>query len=179
MQLPRSPLLATLFMLASLFEAAAQTNGMLPEESLGWQTDVEGMRHFSGLRCPDEVGSFYRTKVLGSDGDRTAACIYTGRDGMSAVLRQHVMGSGRQEAEHFLQNYEKASFERIKLSGPAAEGISFKTRFWTSTVKCETLWYFSGHKADYTLWMSYGLPSQEADVGPELEDFVRLLNRLR
>lgn len=151
---------------------------LLSQESIGWQSDVEGMRHFSGLRCPDQVGRFYRTKVLASDGDRMAACIYSGDGGMSAILRQHLSGTGEKVARHYLENFQAAGFERVALSGPASTGISFKTRDWTSPVLCETLWYFAGQKADYTLWLSYGLPVQEAEVGPTLDAFVRLLNQM-
>ncbi|WP_209015127.1 hypothetical protein [Roseibium limicola] len=174
-----SPTLLTLVCAATLsFDpAVAVAQDMQSQESVGWQADVDGMRHFSGLRCPDEVGAFFRTKVLASDGDRMAACIYTGNDGMSAVLRQHLAGTGQATATSFLENYKNAGFQRVTLSGPASEGISFKTRPWTASVLCETLWYFDGPKADYTLWMAYGLPSQEAEVGPALDAFVRLLNR--
>jgi hypothetical protein len=39
-----------------------------PEAEAGWQSDVEGLRHFNGLRCPDVIGAFYRIKVMEGDG---------------------------------------------------------------------------------------------------------------
>ncbi|MEP5056189.1 MAG: hypothetical protein ABJR01_14555, partial [Qipengyuania citrea] len=104
-----------------------------------------------------------------------AGCIYTGRDGVTAVLRKHIESSGRREALAFSRSYKAAGFEPIKLSGAAASGISFRTRSWTPTSLCETLWYFSGAKADFTLWLSYTLPTQEIEVGPAVAAFTGAL----
>lgn len=146
-----------------------------PEKDAGWQSDVSGLRHFTGLRCPDAIGPFFRIKVLEGDAVSLAGCIYTGRDGITAVLRKHLQDTGRREALKFSRNYKAAGFEPISLSGVAASGISFRTRNWTPTSLCETLWYFSGDKADYTLWLSYVLPTQEAEVGPALSAFTEAL----
>ncbi|MEP3046021.1 MAG: hypothetical protein ABJL55_08065 [Roseibium sp.] len=147
------------------------------EQDAGWQSDVKGLRHFTGMRCPDLIGAFYRIKVLEGDEVSLAGCIYTGRGGINVVLRKHLQGGGRQEAIKYTRSYKKAGFEPIKLSGAAATGISFKTRGWTPTTLCETLWHFSGAKADFTLWMSYTLPTQEEEIGPALAAFVSALSR--
>ncbi|GAB4535680.1 MAG: hypothetical protein Tsb0019_37160 [Roseibium sp.] len=143
-----------------------------PEKDAGWQSDVGGLRHFTGLRCPDMIGSYYRIKVMEGDAVSLAGCIYTGRDGITAVLRKHLEGTGRREALTFSRSYKAAGFEPLKLSGAAASGISFRTRGWTETSLCETLWYFSGSKADYTLWLSYTLPTQEGEIGPAVSAFT-------
>lgn len=148
-----------------------------PEKDAGWQSDVNGLRHFSGLRCPDTVGSFYRIKVMEGDAVSLAGCVYTGRDGINAVLRKHTAGSGRREALTFSRSYKAAGFEPLKLSGAAASGISFRTRSWSPTSLCETLWYFSGTGADYTLWLSYTLPAQEIEIGPAVSAFTEALAR--
>ncbi|MEM5582021.1 hypothetical protein WNZ15_06130 [Roseibium sp. AS2] len=146
-----------------------------PEKDAGWQSDVGGLRHFTGLRCPDMIGSYYRIKVMEGNEVSLAGCIYTGRDGVTAVLRKHIESSGRREALAFSRSYKAAGFEPIKLSGAAASGISFRTRSWTPTSLCETLWYFSGAKADFTLWLSYTLPTQEIEVGPAVAAFTGAL----
>lgn len=146
-----------------------------PEKDAGWQSDFSGLRHFTGLRCPDMIGSYYRIKVMEGDEVSLAGCIYTGRDGITAVLRKHVGGTGRREALGFSRSYKAAGFEPIKLSGAAASGVSFRTRGWTPTNLCETLWYFSGAKADYTLWLSYTLPTQEVEIGPAVAAFTGAL----
>lgn len=148
-----------------------------PEAEAGWQSDVQGLRHFTGLRCPDVIGNFYRIKVMEGDGTSRSGCIFTGRDGITAVLRMHLQGTGRREAVAFSRNYKAAGFEPIKLTGAAANGISFRTSNQSAASQCETLWYFSGSKADYTLWMSYTLPSQEVDIGPAVTSFTEALAR--
>lgn len=154
--------------------ASAQTS---PEAEAGWQSDVEGLRHFAGLRCPDVIGAFYRIKVLEGDGSSIAACIYTGYDGITAVLRMHLQGTGRREAVNFSRSYKTAGFEPVKLSGAAASGISYKTGTQDGTTQCETLWHFAGAQSDYTLWMAYTLPAQEADIGPAVASFTEALAR--
>jgi hypothetical protein len=158
-----------------VFFAASSSAQVPPEKDAGWQSDVSGLRHFSGLRCPDVIGVFYRIKVMEGDASSLAGCIYTGRDGITAVLRKHDHATGRREALKFSRNYKAAGFEAIKLSGVASSGISFRTRSWTPTSLCETLWYFSSEKSDYTLWLSYVLPTQEVDVGPALTSFTEAL----
>lgn len=146
-----------------------------PEKEAGWQSDVEGLRHFTGLRCPDLIGPFYRIKVMEGDASSVASCIYTGRDGMTAVVRQHLQASGRREALKFSRAYKAAGFEPISLTGAAASGISFRTRNWTPTSLCETLWYFTGEEADFTLWLSYTLPTQNEEIGPAVAAFTQAL----
>ncbi|QDG76795.1 hypothetical protein [Labrenzia sp. PHM005] len=148
-----------------------------PEAEAGWQSDVEGLRHFTGLRCPDVIGAFYRIKVMEGDGSSLAGCIYTGRDGITAVLRMHLQGTGRREAVNFSRSYKAASFEAIQLSGAAASGISFKTGTRGPATQCETLWHFAGAKSDFTLWMAYTLPTQEVDIGPAIASFTDALAR--
>lgn len=146
-----------------------------PEKEAGWQSDVGGLRHFMGLRCPDQIGPFFRIKVLEGGATSLAGCIYTGKDGMTAVLRQHVQDTGRREAISFSRNYKAAGFEEVQLSGAASTGISFRTRSWTPTSLCETLWHFAGTKADFTLWLSYTLPTQQDEVGPAVTAFTEVL----
>ncbi|GGB37249.1 hypothetical protein GCM10011316_06700 [Roseibium aquae] len=145
------------------------------EEQEGWVGDVFGMRHFSGMRCPDIVGPFFRTKTLAADSDRMAGCLYTGRDGMQAVVRQHLAGTGRQAASAFLDNYRAAGFELVSMSGVAERGISFKTQDWGGRTQIETLWHFAGREADFSLWIAYSLPAQEAEVGPAVAAFEEML----
>lgn len=169
-----SALLCAAFVVAAISPSQAQ---LALEQDAGWQSDVKGLRHFTGMRCPDVIGFFSRIKVMEGDGASLAGCVYTGRDNITAVLRMHLQGSGRQEALKFSRSYKAAGFEPVKLSGAAASGISFRTRSWTSENLCETFWYFTGKKADFTLWMSYSLPAQEADIGPALETFTSALTR--
>lgn len=159
---------------AALAPAHAQA---APEAEAGWRSDVEGLRHFTGLRCPDVIGAFYRIKVMDGDGPSLAGCIYTGRDGITAVLRSHLQGSGRREALNFSRSYKAAGFEPLKLSGAAQTGTSFRTGTTGSSTHCETLWYFDGAEADFTLWMSYTLPTQEIDIGPAIASFTDALAR--
>ncbi len=146
-----------------------------PEQDAGWQSDVEGLRHFTGLRCPDTIGPYSRIKVMQGDAVSLAGCVYTGRYGITAVLRKHLEATGRREALTFSRNYKAAGFEPVKLSGAAASGISFRTRNWTPVALYETLWYFTGAKADYTLWLSYSLPEQEEEIGPAVAAFNEAL----
>ncbi|MDN3719948.1 hypothetical protein QW131_13995 [Roseibium salinum] len=131
--------LAALSLCSLALPAGAQVP---PEYDAGWQSDVGGLRHFTGLRCPDMIGPFYRVKVMKGDGVSLAGCVYTGRDGISAVLRKHLPDTGRQQALTFSRNYKAAGFDPIKLSGAAASGISFRTSKQTPGTLCETLWYF-------------------------------------
>lgn len=147
------------------------------EEQVGWTSDVEGLRHFSGMKCSDIIGSFFRSKVLAADADRMAGCIYTGKNGMTAVLRQHLSGTGAIEAQKFMDNFKASGFKQIALTGIAQSGTSFQTRSWSENTLCETLWHFSGKKADYTLWMSYTLPNQEGEIGPGVAAFTEALTR--
>jgi len=164
-----------LFLSLALFFSAQAHAQVPPEKDAGWQSDVGGLRHFTGLRCPDMIGPFYRIKVMEGDQVSLAGCIYTGRDGITAVLRKHLEGTGRREALTFSRNYKAAGFEPIKLTGAAASGISFRTRSFAPTNLCETLWYFSSAKADYTLWLSYTLPTQEVEIGPAVSAFTQAL----
>jgi hypothetical protein len=121
------------------------------------------------------IGNYYRIKVMEGDAVSLAGCIYTGRDGITAVLRKHLEGTGRREALTFSRSYKAAGFEPVKLSGAAASGISFRTSGRTQSSLCETLWYFSGSRADYTLWLSYTLPTQEGEIGPVVTAFTSSL----
>ncbi len=175
--MPRRPLIFMLCLLAGWFHAGTAHAQASPEAEAGWRSAVEGLRHFTGLRCPDIVGAFFRIKVMDGDGPSLAGCIYTGRDGITAVLRSHLQGSGRQEALNFARRYKAAGFEPLKLSGAAETGTSFKTGANDTSTHCETLWYFDGAEADFTLWMSYTLPTQEIDIGPAVTSFTEALAR--
>ena len=172
----RFPASAT-FLALGLFLAAFSGVANAQDDENGWVSDFEGLRHFSGMRCPDIVGDFLRSKALGAESDRMAGCIYSGEDGMTAVLRQHLLGTGTAEARKYMKNYKAAGFREIKLTGVAESGISFVTRDWTQATQCETLWHFSGKKADYTLWLTYSLPGQETIIGPAVAAFTETLNR--
>jgi len=173
--------LAALLLAAWIAPLAVQAQDMGPgtqsEDQGGWVGDVFGMRHFSGMRCPDIVGPFFRTKTFAADADRMAGCLYSGRDGMQVVVRQHLSGTGPQAAATFRDNYMASGFEQVQMSGVAERGISFKTRDWGGLTHCETLWHFQGRKADFSVWMGYALPAQEADVGPALAAFEDMLAR--
>ncbi|WP_417685935.1 hypothetical protein [Roseibium sp.] len=156
-------------------KANAQSNTV--EQQVGWVSDVRGMRHFSGLRCPDIVGELFRTKVLAADADRLAGCVYSGREGLRAILRQHVPGTSSRAASDYLNSYRSSGFRRVQLSGAGAGGITFVTNDWTPNIQYETLWRFAGEKADFTVWMSYTLPQQETDIGPAFAAFTDILNR--
>lgn len=147
------------------------------DEQVGWVSDIAGLRHFSGMRCPDIVGGFIRSKVLTADADRMAGCIYSGDNGMTAVLRQHLNGTGQAEARKFVKAFKSSGFAPVNLSGAAQSGVSFITRGWTQATQCETLWHFSGKKADFTLWLAYTLPAQETEIGPAVAAFTETLNR--
>lgn len=170
---------AALFVSSGL-QAKAQ-GGVLPrlqsEQQAGWVEDMAGMRHFSGLRCPDAVGPLSRSKVLSANTQQVAGCIYLGRDGVNAVLRQHLKGSGKNAARLFKENFAKAGFAEVKLTGVSASGISFMTREWKNTTDIETLWQLQGEKADYTLWLYYVLPKHETDIGITLRAFEEILAR--
>ncbi len=162
---------------AGLLVSLGAGTSLARDREAGWVNDIIGLRHFSGLRCPDMVGGFYRSKVLSADSDRMAGCIYTGDNGLAAVLRQHLSGTGADVAKDFLEAYKASGFSKAALTGVAQSGISYITRSWTPSKLCETLWHFSGKKADYTLWLTYSLPGQEAEVGPAVAAFVETLNR--
>ena len=89
-RVPAAAVVMMFCMLLTAFPGVANAQ----EDEDGWVSDFEGLRHFSGMRCPDVVGGFLRSKVLGADSDRMAGCIYSGEDGMTAVLRQHLLGTG-------------------------------------------------------------------------------------
>ena len=171
-------LLFCVFMTSTLHtDQPALAQSSLAKQQAGWVSDVYGLRHFNGLRCPDVVGSLFRVKALSANADRMAGCIYSGSDGMRAVLRQHIQGSGKQSAQSFLTAYQNSGFQQVALSGAAASGISFITNDWSSGTQCETLWHFSGVKADFSLWMMYALPLQETEVEPAVKAFIDILNR--
>ncbi len=174
-------LLAVLSLACVCWAMATPANAQTPagEQQAGWVSDVAGMRHFSGLRCPDVVANLYRTKVLAADADRMSGCVYSAGDGFRAILRQHIPGTGQDSAREFRTGYIQAGFRQVSLTGAAKGGISFVTSSWTPATHCETLWYFSTHSADYTLWMAYSLPNEEEEIGPSLEAFTDLLSRLR
>lgn len=147
------------------------------DQQVGWIEDMAGMRHFSGLRCPDVVGSLARAKVLASDTQRMSGCIYIGSEGMNAVLRQHLKGQGRTALATFRSNFSSAGFKEVKLTGISGGGISFRAREWEKAIHVETLWEFEGRSADYTLWLHYVLPKHETDVGTIVSAFKDMLAR--
>ena len=141
----------------------------------GWVHDAHGMRHYSGLSCPNEIGLMSRTKVMPSGNDSVAGCLYEGDDGVTAVLRQHPRGDGAMQAQKFLDNYRKAGFAPINLSGVAESGISFRMRINGGHSWCETFWYLSGADKDFTLWLAYELPKDEDIIGRTFQSFTQAL----
>ena len=155
--------------------AAAQSINQLdnPETDSGWQVDPRGMRHFTGLSCPDRIDKMSRVKILSSELDRIAGCIYQSSNGISAVLRSHPKGTSEGTAVGFARRYSEAGFPRIEASGIAASGVTFRVGTEGGEIACETLWRFTGKEMDYTLWLAYKLPSQSEVIGPLLGAVVR------
>ncbi len=169
----RSWLLALMAGLGTLVASGAQAQVQIDRSpETGWQTDTRGMRHFTGLSCPDQVGRLSRVGVLSSGPDRIAGCIYLTPEGISAVLRSHPHGSSERTATAFVERYTKAGFQRIQTSGPAAAGVSFGTASDGASQRCETLWRFTGRSTDFTLWMAYSLPAEGELIAPLLNAFV-------
>ncbi|MTH97613.1 hypothetical protein [Roseibium sp. RKSG952] len=161
----RRAALCAALLLAPMLPAEVNGQSLSHEVAVGWVPDLRGLRHFSGLRCPDTIGSASRTKVLAADMGRMAGCVYAARGDMTAVLRQHRPGTGHAVAREHLKAYRLAGFEKVDKTGIAAGGISFKTRPWNQEEpRCETLWYFEGANADYSLWLSYPAPEREDDL---------------
>lgn len=161
--------------LACMVPAASQAASQLdnPETDSGWQVDPRGMRHFTGLSCPDQIDSMSRVKILSSDLDRIAGCIYQSPDGINAVLRSHPKGTSEGTAMDFAARYGEAGFTRIDASGVASSGVTFRLGTNGNDIACETLWRFAGKEMDYTLWLAYRLPSQSETIGPLLAAFIR------
>lgn len=151
--------------------AAAQERGT----DAGWTNVVNGMRHFTGLVCPDTLATLNRTRVLVGSADRLAGCVYQNANGISAVLRSHPSGAGAQAARAFRNRFRAAGFELVTTSGAAASGISFLTGKRGTSERCETLWRFRNGDADYTLWIAYSLPEEAGDIGPLVTAFAGLL----
>lgn len=151
--------------------AAAQERGT----DAGWTNVVDGMRHFTGLVCPDTLATLNRTRVLVGSADRLAGCVYQNAEGISAVLRSHPSGTGEQAARSFRDRFRAAGFKLVATSGAAASGISFLTGRRGTSDRCETLWRFRNGTADYTLWISYALPDEADEIGPLVTAFAGLL----
>ncbi|SDU24718.1 hypothetical protein SAMN05428979_2519 [Stappia sp. ES.058] len=141
----------------------------------GWRTVTTGMRHFTGLTCPDQVASLSRIQVLGSGVDRIAGCVYQGTDGTNAILRSHPVGTSAQITRIFRKRYAEAGFSRLETTGAPASGVSFRTGRRGDGTRCETLWRFTAKSADYTLWMVYTLPSQAESIGPLVAAFATVM----
>jgi hypothetical protein len=155
--------------------AATQSPAQERASDSGWKTVTAGMRHFTGLTCPDQVATLNRIRVLTGSVDRIAGCIYQNAEGVSAIVRSHPSGSGATAARDFRERYSAAGFPLLETSGAAAAGISFLTGSENGDNRCETLWRFRTGTTDYTLWMVYSLPGQEAEIGPLVTAFARLL----
>jgi len=151
--------------------AAAQSTG----SDSGWRTVTTGMRHFTGLVCPDRISTLSRIRVLTSAPDRIAGCVYQASNGISGVLRSHPAGTSARVAETFRDRFSQAGFEEVRLSGAAEAGISFRTGETDGRTRCETLWRFAAQGADYTLWLVYTLPAQAETIGPLVAAFARHL----
>lgn len=141
----------------------------------GWKVVTRGMRHFTGLTCPDQVASLNRIRVLSGSADRIAGCIYQNPTGVSAIVRSHPSGGGAIAARAFRERYGAAGFPLLKTTGAAAAAISFLTGQEKDTSRCESLWRFRTSNTDYTLWITYTLPGQAEAVGPLVTSFAELL----
>lgn len=138
----------------------------------GWRNVTAGMRHFTGLTCPDRIGSLSRLQVLASSSDRIAGCVYQSDTGIAAILRSHPPGESEEAARSFAERYAEAGFPRMATSGAAASGLTVRTGEDRSGTRVETLWRFHTRRADYTLWMSYALPLQADAIGPLVAAFA-------
>lgn len=141
----------------------------------GWKVVTRGMRHFTGLTCPDEVASLNRIRVLSGSADRIAGCIYQNPAGISAIVRSHPSGNGAAAARAFRERYSAAGFPLLETTGAAAAAISFLTGEGKDTSRCESLWRFRTSNTDYTLWIAYTLPGQAGEIGPLVTSFAELL----
>ncbi len=159
----------------------AQSLNMSAEltQDAGWSVSPYGMRHFTGLRCPDRVGPLSRVKVLASAMDRIAGCIYVGDGGVNVVLRSHHPGDSAAAAQSFLKRYSQAGFKRIHPEGAPSAGVSFLMGADARGSHCETLWRFKDKKHDYTLWMAYRLPGQANAINDILNAFMDDLTNAR
>ncbi|ADZ69945.1 hypothetical protein [Polymorphum gilvum] len=147
------------------------------EYEVGWVNDAQGMRHYSGLSCPNRVGTMTRTKVLAATDRRAAGCVYAGDGSFQAVVRQHVKGTGRSDATAFAERYRAAGLEQVTMTGISGSGVTFRMGDGDGRTTCETLWHLSGASADYTLWFSYSLPEHGTAVAPAFEAFQNTLAR--
>lgn len=141
----------------------------------GWTNVVDGMRHFTGLICPDKLASLNRTRVLSGAADRHAGCVYQNAEGISVVLRNHPSGAGEQAARAFRDRFRSAGFTMVETTGAAASGISFLTGARGGKERCETLWRLRNGSADFTLWIAYALPDETGEIGALVAAFARLL----
>lgn len=141
----------------------------------GWKVVTRGMRHFTGLTCPDQVASLNRIRVLTGSADRIAGCIYQNPAGISAIVRSHPSGNGAVAARTFRERYAAAGFPLLETTGAAAAAISFLTGESKDASRCESLWRFRTSNTDYTLWIAYTLPGQAEAIGPLVTSFAELL----
>ncbi|MFN4010440.1 MAG: hypothetical protein ACK4K8_10835 [Pannonibacter sp.] len=149
------------------------------EYEAGWVNDALGMRHFSGLSCPNRLGDLTRTKVLAAARTRLAGCIYTSERGMQLVIRQHAPDTGRDEAKRFADAYQQAGYALLRLSGVAEQGITFRTGGTDERALLESFWHLKGRSSDYSLWISYNLPDHETVLEPAFQEITEQLARLR
>ncbi|WP_430511764.1 hypothetical protein [Pannonibacter phragmitetus] len=160
--------------------ASAQTPApsVQNEYEAGWINDAKGMRHFTGFRCPNEVGGLTRSKVMPTVNSRIASCIYLDETaGIQVVISAFQQGMARREAGKFKTGYQAAGYKELALSGIAASGITFTTGGNQSRMLCETLWPMSGKNADYTVWIHYSLPVHEQAVEPAFKAVVEMLKQ--
>lgn len=169
-------LAASLFALLLLTAAwAAPAMAQDKGTDAGWTNVINGMRHFTGLVCPDKLASLNRTRVLSGSADRHAGCVYQNAEGISAVLRTHPSGAGEQAARAFRDRFHAAGFKTAEMTGAAASGISFLTGARGGKERCETLWRLRNGSADFTLWIAYSLPDETGEIGALVAAFARLL----
>ena len=169
---------AALAFAPAVLPASAQTAApsVQNEYEAGWINDAQGMRHFTGFRCPNEVGGLTRSKVMPTVNSRVASCIYVDETGgIQVVVSAFQQGMARREAGKFKTGYQAAGYKELALSGIAASGITFTTGGGQGRMLCETLWPMSGKSADYTVWIHYSLPFHEQAVEPAFNAVVEML----
>lgn len=160
-------------------EAQTAAPKVQSEYEAGWVNDALGMRHFSGLSCPNRLGDLTRTKVLAAARTRLAGCIYSSEQGLQIVVRQHAPDTGPLEAQRFAASYQAARFAPVRLSGVSSQGITFRTGGTEERALLETFWHMRGRSSDYSLWISYTLPEHENLVEPAYMELRDQLARLK
>ncbi|MDX5594136.1 hypothetical protein [Pseudovibrio sp. SPO723] len=117
----------------------------------GWKQQLDGLRHYSGLECPDTVGGLHRSGVTPDIADTGPGCKYLGEQGVEAVFRQHRPYRLVDIQRTFLDEYEGSGFTLV--DGPE-NSLTFQTDLEGAEATMESLWAFQGEESGYTLWFA-------------------------